>query len=118
MSKTVQTTSLYRMFQALLSEMDRDMPITIPLAFLRIASAGDEGLDQETLQKDLAASSSGITRTTQTLSDRHYLKEREGLRLIERVMDPQDLRRRTLKLTPKGERLIAKCIETVYRNAK
>ena len=114
MNKTLQATGLYRMVQALTTEMDRDMPITIPMAFLRIAMAGEDGLDQETLQKDLAASSSGITRTTQTLSDRHYLKEREGLQLVQRVMHPQDLRRRILRLTPKGEKLLAKCAEAVY----
>jgi len=59
---------------------------------------------------DLVLSSSGASRTVQALSHVHWKKDREGLNLIERVIDPVDNRRRALRVTQKGERLIARVL--------
>lgn len=96
------------LIKAIADEMDRDLPITLPLVFLRVAQAGTAGVDQGQVQNELKLGSSSMSRTIQTLGKIHYLKERAGLDLVERSFDIADNRRRILKLTPKGERFLAK----------
>lgn len=89
------------------------MPITTALVFARVAMAGTLGVDQGKLQDEIKASTAGISRTVQALSEVHWQKDKEGLRLIERQMDRNDNRRKILKLTPKGEKFAAKLIEAM-----
>jgi len=117
MTKVVPASALYRALQVLTTEIDRDLPITIPLAFLRIAIAGPEGIDQGQLQEELQASGAGMSRAVQTLSRVHWSKTREGLDLIERIIDPLDNRRRILRLTPRGERLAAKVSDVMTKGS-
>jgi len=99
---------LYKLVTILSEELDREMPLTQVLAFARVALAGDAGLDQGKLQEDLALNSSSTSRTIQALSAVHYYKDRPGYDVVERVFDTQDLRKRSLRLTPNGEKLMAK----------
>ena len=109
MSTTI-LSQVYNSMKVLTDEIDRDLPITVPLIFLRVAMAGSEGIDHGQMQRELKLSSSSATRGVQTLGKVHYLKEREGLDLVERAFDPQDNRRRILRLTSKGEKLVARVV--------
>ena len=105
---THNVNSALSLLKVLADEMDRDSNISLPLVFLRVAQAGSAGVDQGQLQTELKMGSSSISRAIQSLGKVHYLKAREGLDLVERAFDPSDNRRRTLKLTPKGERFVTK----------
>ena len=109
MAKGASAENLFRALRVLITEMDRDLPLTIPFVFMRIASQPN-GVDQKDLMDELKIGSSQMSRTVQTLADVHYLKEKPGLGLIDRVMDLTDNRKRTLRLSAKGERLMAKII--------
>lgn len=105
-----QTTAglVLRILSTFAHELDKDMPLSQLLAFARVAASGDAGVDQGKLMDDLSMSSAGASRTIQALSSVHYLKDRAGFDVVERVLDRQDNRRRFLKLTPKGDKLITK----------
>lgn len=105
---TTQAATLFRVMQILADELDRDLPLTSALVFARVARAGDEGIDQGKVQDELKMSSSTISRTAQTLGDVHYTKGKAGLGMIERQMNLTDNHKRTLRLTPRGERVMAK----------
>jgi len=107
MAKLTQAASFYRLLKILTTDMDRDLPITIPFVFARIA-ASPAGIDQKELMEELGIGSSGMSRTVQTLAEVHYAKGKPGLGLIERKMDLMDNRRRMLHLTLQGERLMSK----------
>jgi DNA-binding MarR family transcriptional regulator len=99
---------LYKLTTLIAEELDKEMPITQIMAFARIAHGGDAGVDQGKLQEELSMSSAGASRTIQALSKIHYHKDKPGYDVVERIIDGQDNRRRTLKLTAKGERIMAK----------
>jgi DNA-binding MarR family transcriptional regulator len=113
--KTAEAAMLYRLTQEMADVLDREAPITQMMAFLRIAMSGDTGIDQGRLADDLKLSSAGASRTIQALSTIHYLKDRPGYGLVERVFDPTDNRRRELKLTPKGEKAVDKLVDATRR---
>jgi DNA-binding MarR family transcriptional regulator len=106
--KQSTANTLYKLTTIIAEELDKEMPVTQLLAFARIAIGGDNGVDQGKLQEELNMSSAGASRTVQALSKIHYHKDKPGHDVVERVIDGQDNRRRTLKLTPKGERIMAK----------
>jgi DNA-binding MarR family transcriptional regulator len=106
--KQSTANTLYKLTTIIAEELDKEMPVTQLLAFARIASSGDAGVDQGKLQEELNMSSAGASRTIQALSKIHYYKDKPGFDVVERVIDGQDNRRRTLKLTAKGERIMAK----------
>jgi DNA-binding MarR family transcriptional regulator len=106
--KQSAANTLYKLTTLIAEELDREMPVTQILAFARIALGGDAGVDQGRVQEELQMSSAGASRTIQALSKIHYHKDRPGFDVVERVFDAQDNRRRTLKLTAKGERIMAK----------
>jgi DNA-binding MarR family transcriptional regulator len=100
--------AMLRFMQALTAGIGRDLPLTIALVFSRIAAAGDSGVLQATVQRELDLSPAGLTRSVQTLSSLHYGKARDGLGLIARTIDGPDRRHKTLRLTAKGEELQAR----------
>lgn len=107
-SKTPAET-LRRVFQILTSEFDRDLPITVPLAFIHVAASGDDGVDQGELQDVMKASSPTMSRTVARIGVGPYLLngvEQEGMGLIEAIPEIRDRRRKTLKLTPKGHKVL------------
>ena len=107
-STTSQAATLFKVMQILTEEIDRDLPITSALVFVRVAKAGSEGIDQGQVQDDLKLSSSTMSRTAQTLGETHYGKDKPGLGLVVRTMDVRDNHKRIMQLTPKGERLMVK----------
>jgi DNA-binding MarR family transcriptional regulator len=104
---TTSNLAMYRFMKALSQGIDRDFPITLALVFSRVVAAGDSGVLQATVQRELDLPSAVLTRSVQTLSSLHYGKAREGLGLIARSIDGPDGRHRTLRLTEKGEALAA-----------
>jgi DNA-binding MarR family transcriptional regulator len=98
---------LLRIMQAITASIDRDLPLTIALVFSRVAAAGDAGVLQATLGRELDLSPAALTRSVQTLSALHYGKARDGLGLIARTIDGAAGRHRTLQLTEKGHALAA-----------
>ena len=108
MNKTDTAQTVWKVLTILADELDRDAPLLQSLALAKIASHGEMGMDQGRLMDDLKTSSASASRTVQTLGTTHYLKDREGYGLVERQFDPVDNRKRTLRLTPKGERVMAK----------
>ena len=109
--KVSGASALYEALQMLADELHRDAPMTQYMALLRIALAGDEGIDQAKVMDSLNISSAGMSRTVQALGPVHYMKDRDGFNLVDRAMDVTDNRKRVLKLTPKGEKLMAKVVE-------
>lgn len=106
---------LFRIAQIVAEEMDRDAPLLQVMAFLRIASAGEAGVDSGQLLSELKTSSAAMSRTTQALSPVHYLKDREGFGLVDITFDAQDKRKRIVRLAPKGEKLAAKLAAAMSR---
>jgi DNA-binding MarR family transcriptional regulator len=108
MSVLNQAATLFKVIQTIAGEIDQDLPLTYVLVFARVARAGAEGIDQGKVQDELKLNSSTISRTAQGLGDIHYQKAKPGLGLVERQMNLTDNHKRTLRLTPKGERLMVK----------
>lgn len=115
--KAGDAAALYRLAQEMSDILDRDTPLVQVLAFLRVAMSGDIGIDQGKLADDIALSNSGTSRTVQALSTMHYLKDRPGYGLVERVFDPTDNRRRELKLTAKGQKALDRLSESLKKGA-
>ena len=107
--------ALFRLTQELADILDRDAPLTQALVFLRVASAGAIGADQGRIAEDLKLPPSVASRSVQALSHVHYLKDRPGFGLIERVLDPTDNRRRELRLTAHGSKAIERLAKFVPR---
>jgi DNA-binding MarR family transcriptional regulator len=112
-SRATAAGTLQRIFEILVKEFDRDCPVNQPYAFVRVANAGEAGLDQARLQDDMQLSSAGISRLVQALSKVSYQKDREGFDVIERRFDARDNRFRSLVLTSKGERVLNKLIDAL-----
>lgn len=106
MATTTDAAKLYKAIQILADHVGREAPLTQVLAYLKIG-ARDE-VDQGRLMEELGLSSAGSSRTIQALSNVHYAKNRPGYGLVERQLDPMDLRRRVLTLTPEGKKLLTK----------
>jgi DNA-binding MarR family transcriptional regulator len=100
--------TLEQTLTALAGGIDRHLPITMALAFARVAAAGERGISQADLRRALKLSSAATVRTVQTLSDTHWAGDRPGLKLIARYPDPDRSNRRVLRLTDKGRALLTK----------
>lgn len=98
---------IYQALEQIAIFTDRDVPLLQVLALLRIAQAGEQGIDQGQLSFELKASSAAVSRTVRALGEVHYLKDRQGFQLIDIALDPKDNRRRIAKLTPKGRQLLS-----------
>lgn len=83
-----------------------DLQVRQVMIFLRIAEAGDQGVDAGRLAEDTGASPASVSRTVRTLGEIHYAKQHEGYGLVELQFDPTDNRRRIIKLTPDGRALL------------
>ena len=66
------------------------------------------------MQRELDLRPAVLTRTVQTLSALHYGNAKDGLGLIARTIVGLDGRHRTLRLTEKGEALVAAVSQAIY----
>lgn len=94
--------SVFKMMANLAAVIGRDSSLTIALVLVRVAAAGDSGVLQATLQRELDISGAALSRSVQTLSDLRYGKSKPGLGLIARTLDDVDGRHHVLKLTKQG----------------
>jgi DNA-binding MarR family transcriptional regulator len=108
----MRSMTIFKAIAALAAAIGRDYPITLALVFSRVAAAGDSGVLQATVQRELDLAPAVLTRSVQTLSHLHFAKAKPGLGLIERTIDRSDQRHKTLRLTDKGKSLIITIIET------
>lgn len=88
----------------------RELNITQVLMLLRIAEAGDEGVDAARLSEDTGASPAAVSRTVRILGEVHYMKQHEGFGLVEFYLDPMDNRRRIVRLSADGRVLLNKMV--------
>lgn len=100
---------LYNVMQKLIAELDKDVPISYALAFLRVAMAGSEGVDARRVMADTNASNTGMDRMVRRLG------AKEGFGIVERLMNDDDLRFRTIRLTAKGEKAAARIADHVAK---
>lgn len=83
--------------------LDDSMPVQTLAVFLEIAK--NEGISVSELGAKTGLAGSSASRNVAALSDWHWLKK-PGLGLVATVADPMDMRRKAVKLTPKGKQLI------------
>lgn len=105
-TKTTEMAVLFKAVQTLVTALDRDLPLSYALVFLRIAMAGKGGIDNKRVLEDTEGSSGGLSRAIQALGAVHWNKVDPGFKLIRRGFGAEDNRLRDLTLTPKGERLV------------
>lgn len=97
------------LFQAF-RQLDPTMPLQIAYTFILCAIYEGESIG------DIARRAGFATSTT----SRHILDlgeydrvKRPGYQLVETVIDPMELRRKTVRLTPKGRNLLNQIISTM-----
>jgi len=104
---------ILRAMEVLANALGPDAPMSYARAFLCVALAGDAGLDQGQMAKQLDASPSSAVRAVQALGKYSWLKDQHGNRkpgldLIDSVQNSRNLRLRTLTLNANGRRLLAR----------
>ncbi|GGF32889.1 hypothetical protein GCM10011611_43830 [Aliidongia dinghuensis] len=83
--------------------LDPDLPIQYALSFLTIAQR--EGMSMGELAQHLGIAQSSASRNIAALSKWHSFGK-AGHDLVEAHEDPRERRRKLVKLTPKGQRLV------------
>ena len=104
--------AMYRFMQTLTASIDRNLPITIALVFSRVAAAGDSGVLQATVGRELGVSGAALSRSVKTLSAGAGCSG--GAALVARSIDGPDGRDKTLRLTEKGAALVAAMSQAIY----
>lgn len=97
---------LRKALQLVTDETQREMNLTQILMLLRVAEAGDQGIESHQLVEDVGASASAVSRTMRILGRVHYSKRHAGFGLVEMNIDPADNRLRIVKLSPAGRVLV------------
>jgi DNA-binding MarR family transcriptional regulator len=100
--------NLFQTVSLIAKELERDIPVTQVLVFLRIAAAGRCGIDQGELANELGIPSATMSRTIQALSKVHWTKNKAGFDIVERDMSAVDNRRRCIRINTNGEALMAR----------
>lgn len=85
-----------------LRKLDDDMPIQYALSFLYISRY--EGLSSRELADHMGVSQAAASRQVAALAD--HRRKGEGYKIVSDERDPQELRRKILKLTSKGRRVV------------
>lgn len=88
--------------------VDDTMPIQWVAILLEVA--GTEGLSISQLAEKTGLALSSTSRNVAAMSDWHWLK-RPGLGILEKGTDRMDLTKRTVTLSPKGEKLVEQLIQ-------
>lgn len=109
---TTVLTGTSRLIKALetLDRGARDLNLTQVTLLLHVAHAGDNGIDQGRLAELAGASPASVSRTVRILGDMHYDKSRAGYGLVSFDFDPTDNRKRVVRLTAAGKRLIERVV--------
>jgi DNA-binding MarR family transcriptional regulator len=109
---TIDTKEMLKALHTLRTELDGELTLNQVVALVEVAVATEKGepLEMLELQTRMHLPSATISRITSAFSELHWLKDRPGLDLIEQRLDMQDRRRKSLKLTSKGSKLMAKVL--------
>lgn len=91
-----------------LRKIDAEMPLQMATAFLTVAS--EEGITMKRLGEKLGISQSSCSRNVAALSKYHRLNK-PGHDLLYATEDPEERRRKIVKLTPKGKRVAETLLE-------
>ena len=85
-------------------KLDPEMPSQTVHTFLLVAMRGDEGLPQKDLAALLGVEQSTVSRNVSSLDkiNRHH---QPGLDLVRSVEDPNERRRKVIRLTARGRLL-------------
>jgi DNA-binding MarR family transcriptional regulator len=83
--------------------LDDSMPVQTLAVFLEVAKNPQISVTELATKCGLAQSSA--SRNVAALSDWHWLKK-PGLGLVITDLDPMDMRKKFVKLTPKGQKLV------------
>jgi DNA-binding MarR family transcriptional regulator len=92
--------------------VDDSMPVQTCAVFLTVAA--NEGISINELADRCGLAGSSASRNVAALSDWHWLKK-PGLGLVVIETDRMDLRKKTVRLTPKGKALIDQLVNVVNR---
>ena len=93
--------------------LDDSIPVQTVAVFLDIAK--NEGISVKDLAEKAGIAPSSASRNVAALSDWHWLKK-PGLGVVETQDDPQDMRKKTVKLTAKGKKLVNQLVD-IAKNA-
>lgn len=91
--------------------LDREVPGQVVSCFLYIASHNP--CHKEALEEDLGFTTASSSRNIDWLTNKHRLSK-PGMGIIIKQRDPTNGRRLILKLSPKGEELIASLTSDLY----
>lgn len=105
--------SVFSRGMALVRMLDDSIPVQTVAVFLEVAK--NEGISVKDLADKCGLAPSSASRNVAALSNWHWLKK-PGLGLLETQDDPQDLRKKTVRLTPKGKTLVKQLVEIVHTN--
>jgi DNA-binding MarR family transcriptional regulator len=98
------STKKLSLILSVVRDIDDTMPVQELACFLEVASRdGEMGIME--LSGILNISTSSASRNISALSEWHYRKK-QGLGLVQTVVDPMELRKKNVILTAKGKRLI------------
>lgn len=99
--------------QRICDETRPDLSLSHVLMLMRIAEAGDEGVESSQLAADVGVSAASVSRTMRAFGKVHYCKKHLGFDLVEIGFDPLDNRRRLARLTPEGRLLVRRVLEAI-----
>jgi DNA-binding MarR family transcriptional regulator len=108
------TATALEMLHQLGDCMSPEASLRQAMVLLTIAQAGTLGTDSATIERKVGMSAAGVSRTIRVLSDVSYNKG-DGYGLITLELDPTDNRRRVVRLSPTGEKAIAKLAGMISR---
>ena len=91
--------------------LDREVPGQVVSCFLYIASHNP--CHKEALEEDLGFTTASASRNIDWLTNKHRLKK-PGMGIVIKQRDPVNGRRLIIKLSPKGEELIANLTSDLY----
>lgn len=94
--------------------LDDSIPAQTLAVFLEIARHPKDGISVNELATKCGLAGSSASRNVAALSEWHWLK-RPGLGLVSSEADPMDTRRKIVKLTTKGERVIEQLVTIMER---
>ena len=91
--------------------LDKEVPGQVVSCFLYIASHNP--CHKEALEEDLGFTTASSSRNIDWLSSKHRLGK-PGMGLIIKQKDPENRRRVIVKLSPKGEELVASLADSLF----
>tara|TARA_B100001939_G_scaffold342295_1_gene353222 strand:- start:853 stop:1254 length:402 start_codon:yes stop_codon:yes gene_type:complete len=95
-------------------QLDTNMPWHQGVIFLTVATVNqDEGIDMKEMARVTGLSTSSVSRNIQALGEWHRL-QRPGLGVVETITDWKDRRRRPVRLSHKGRRVMEEVYKAVW----